>query len=284
MQAAKNLKKKNVSGNSAQGKINLIRRIVQIGAIILLLVPWFGAPMIWMGNYLASHLAGIPLADPLAAAETMLASRAFYLTSFLSALPLIVIGVFFGRVFCGWICPVHTLLEWGHTVFKRWPSSKKPVKKSVLLPTSILLGSLIGSLWVTVPLFTTFSPIGVLSRVFYFGIGLELLLVLSVILLEFFQPMFWCRRLCPVGMLYGWSGAGKLVRISLEKDRCNDCGICRTKCSMQVDPGEAGCYNTVACMNCGKCITVCSRHALRFGLNKFWERNEAEHGVSTTQP
>lgn len=274
MQATNNFKKRLIS-------VNLIRRFVQIGAIILLVIPWLGVPMVWMGNYLASHLLGIGLVDPLASLETMLASRAFYLTSFLSALPLIILAVLFGRIFCGWVCPVHTLLEWGHTFFKKWPSSKKPMKKNVLLPASLLLVSLIGSLWVAVPLFTTVSPIGVMSRLFYFGIGLELLIVLIVILLEFFQPMFWCRRLCPVGILYGCLGAGKFVGISLANDRCNDCGLCRAKCSMQVEPGITGLYNTVACMNCGKCITVCPEHALQFGLQKFWQRSDLEHGIPT---
>ncbi|MDR2736565.1 MAG: 4Fe-4S binding protein [Gracilibacteraceae bacterium] len=261
--------------------VNLVRRFVQIGAILLLMVPWFGVPMIWTGNYVASHLFGIGLADPLAAIETMLASRAFYLTSFLSALPLIIMAVILGRVFCGWVCPVHTLLEWAHTASPKWPFSKKPMKKSIILPTSILLVSLIGSLWIAIPLFTTVSPIGALSRVFYFGVVLELLLVLIVVLLEFFQPMFWCRRLCPVGILYGWLGVGKLVGITLDNDQCNDCGICQKECSMQVEPGGKGIYNAVSCMSCGKCVTVCSRNALRFSLKKYWKRNEEEHGIPT---
>ena len=276
MQAANSLKGRNVS-------VNLVRRFVQIGAIILLAVPWLGIPTVWTGNYLASHLLGVSLADPLAFMETALAGRAFYLTSFLSALPLIILAVFLGRAFCGWICPVHTLLEWSHTAVRNWPASGKPAKKSVVLPTMILLMSLVGSLWVTVPLFTTVSPVGVLSRFFYFGIGLEILLVLIVLLLEFFQPMFWCRRLCPVGILYGWLGAVKLVGISLQNDQCNDCGICRAKCSMQVEPGGPGIYNAVSCMNCGKCITGCSRNALRFSLQKFWERNDSEHGIPIRQ-
>ena len=237
--------------------------------------------MIWIGNYLASHLFGIGLADPLAVIETSLAGRAFYLSSFIAALPLIIVSVFLGRVFCGWVCPVHTLLEWAHTASPKWPFFKKTAKKNIILPTSILIIALFGSLWTAVPLFTTVSPIGALSRVIYFGILSELVLVLIVVLLEFFQPMFWCRRLCPVGILYGWLGAGKLVGISVDADQCNDCGICRTQCSMQVDPGGKGLYNTVACMNCGKCVSVCSKRALRFSLKKIWQRNEVEDGIST---
>jgi polyferredoxin len=56
--------------------------------------------------------AGIPLRlDPLAALAAMLAERR-WLTAFIPALVLVAASILLGRFWCGWLCPLGTLIDW----------------------------------------------------------------------------------------------------------------------------------------------------------------------------
>ena len=69
--------------------------------------------------------------DPLVAITSMLAGRVFIATLAL-ALITIVLTLIFGRVWCGWFCPLGTILEWTTPNPKRKPSfiDKLPIKRT----------------------------------------------------------------------------------------------------------------------------------------------------------
>ncbi|MHC4422083.1 MAG: 4Fe-4S binding protein [Planctomycetota bacterium] len=55
--------------------------------------------------------------DPLLALAAMLAARAFIAAMLLSLIT-VALTLMFGRAFCGWICPLGTLLHWSHAVLR----------------------------------------------------------------------------------------------------------------------------------------------------------------------
>jgi len=71
--------------------------------------------------------------DPLAALSAMLAGRTF-LPSLAFALVIILATLLAGRVWCGWFCPLGTILEWTTPKPKRKPGllEKLPIKKKKL--------------------------------------------------------------------------------------------------------------------------------------------------------
>lgn len=90
------------------------RRIVQLGLLVLFF--WLfrrteldaKAPLTgWEGIFFRM--------DPLVGAVAMTAGRCF-IALFWPALILLVFTVFLGRFFCGWICPLGTMLDYFHTI------------------------------------------------------------------------------------------------------------------------------------------------------------------------
>ncbi|MBN1259537.1 MAG: 4Fe-4S binding protein [Anaerolineae bacterium] len=112
-----------------------LRQIVQIASFGLFLFLFistsaFDSRRVWADLFFRF--------DPLVALTAMLAGRAWIASLSLAALTLVV-TVVFGRVWCGWVCPMGTLLEWfspkgrAHHVYARRPSEKWRMIKYVLL-------------------------------------------------------------------------------------------------------------------------------------------------------
>ncbi|ABW66157.1 4Fe-4S binding protein [Desulfosudis oleivorans] len=86
--------------------------------------------------------------DPLVAASVMLAGRAFIFL-LLPSLAVIGLTLVFGRVFCGWICPLGTLIDAGGKVIqpvRRTPLRWRAAKYMVL--TAVLVSAAFGVQWV----------------------------------------------------------------------------------------------------------------------------------------
>jgi polyferredoxin len=99
--------------------------------------------------------------DPLAALATMLAGRA-WIGSFALALVTVAATVALGRVWCGWVCPLGTLLEWcsfrgAERRAWRLPEGLRRVKYVLL--TVILVMAALGSLTLMV-----LDPLSLLTR------------------------------------------------------------------------------------------------------------------------
>jgi len=176
--------------------------------------------------------------DPLLATGAMLAARRLMLV-FAPALIIVLLTLVVGRVWCGWICPLGTILDiFGRRGNHGIPPKFRQVKYYLLF--TILFMTLFGSL-----AFMLFDPITILLRalagVIYpgiqqilVGIGVaagpapapipppanaeevlplskQLLalplasasLLLLILLLNLVERRFWCRYLCPLGGFIG---------------------------------------------------------------------------------
>ncbi|HEX9030140.1 MAG TPA: 4Fe-4S binding protein, partial [Anaerolineales bacterium] len=84
------------------------RKVVQALAMLAFLALFVSAQR---GGWPA-NLVNLPMRlDPLAALANLLASRTF-LTGSALALILLILTLVFGRAWCGWLCPLGTLLDW----------------------------------------------------------------------------------------------------------------------------------------------------------------------------
>ena len=239
-------------------KIKIFRRLIQITALIILLLPIWFTDLIWYGTYISAELFGVNLTDPLTTLEITLASRAVWTPLIISALPLILVAIIFGRVFCSYICPLNFLLE-------LLPARKKKILQARTLPLVALGIVLVLSAILSVPIFNTASPIFALMRMMIFGVGIEIILLAIVICAAFiWGQKIWCRTLCPLGAIYGLLGVKRFLAVNVDKSKCINCGRCEKVCSMGTSPLKSDFADKFLCTNCGDCIDSCPKRALRF--------------------
>jgi polyferredoxin len=142
-----------------------VRRATQVAFLLVWLVLWLAtAGLAWN-----AQLLRLPAElDPLLALAQLVASRTLTLGMLLS-LVVIVLTILFGRVWCGWICPVGTTLD----LFAFEQTNRKDTKipdswrmGKYLLLLAVLIAALFGNLSMLV-----LDPITIWIRTLTGGIG-----------------------------------------------------------------------------------------------------------------
>ncbi len=277
-------------------RYTLLRRAVQLTVLCLFIgtARWgwrvAGAPLL-DGTHSASKVAGIlPLTDPLATLERLVAGHLPTMTAGLGAVLVVILyGMLGSRTFCGWICPMNMVTD-----AASWLRNELGLKADVVrLSRHVRYGLLIAALFLSAATgtaaFEVVSPQAWLWRDLIFGTGLATLSVVSAIFTLDLALMKhgWCGHLCPLGAF--WSLVGRLspkplVQIHFDDQACTRCGDCLHVCPEPqvirfVDLAKTGRIPSGDCLNCGQCIAVCPDKALAF-KGQGTPKNKA----STTQP
>ncbi len=159
--------------------------------------------------------------------------------------------LFFGRFFCGWLCPLGCL----NGILSK-ASLKKEIPKKFRFFKYFLLFLLLASAGLGFNFAGFFDPLCLfLSAPLPWQnplLFLPLLLVLSV---NFVFPRLWCRAICPLGALLGC-----LSWFAPEGLSCSKCGKCSPSCPQGVSPSRP----EGECIRCGNCRVVCSKKDRNF--------------------
>lgn len=249
------------------------RLSVQLGVVFLIASPLAGFSF-FQGTLAAADIFGLPLADPLAALQVMLATGVAVPGFVLSAAGVTIFYFLLGgRFFCGWICPVYLVTELGDRLRKRIGAGER------LLPQVtkmwMLLLCLSGTLLSGLSFFETLSPIGIVSRAVAFGSYGGILVLAGIVLIEIiFARRVWCRSLCPLGGLYSLIGRHAPMRVGYLPERCTQCGECSQACPVEevLQPcleGDAVAVVSGDCTRCAACIDVCQEKALKVSYKFF---------------
>ncbi|MEL7566010.1 MAG: 4Fe-4S binding protein [Dehalobacterium sp.] len=202
----------------------------------------------------------------------------FYVLGFLALM-----GILFGRLLCGFLCPFGFIQDLLHKV--PLPKLKIPQKPErimqfgkylalaflvVLLP--LLAADSYGS---TVPYFCKYlCPAGTLeggiplvsmNKPLQAAIGWLFswkMLVLAVVVLSsmmIFRPF--CKYLCPLGAFYSLFNRFSFYRYYIDRNKCTDCRTCGKICHMNVEPVKTP--NHTECIRCGLCRNKCPQNAIQ---------------------
>lgn len=241
------------------------------------------------GGPWSAEIAGVSMTDPLGAAESILGRKHIAKVLLISLIIPVALTIFFGRVFCSWICPVGFLLEMTDTLRTLLKFLEVPTKNIKFPPLTkyVLLGvGLVMTFILSVPVLSYIYPPAIMNREIHelvFGIfdraeegryglwfgGLTWMsfFIGAIILFELLvSRRWWCRYVCPGGALYSLLGAARPIRVKLVEQKCTRCADCIVACPMGLNPMNNA--MGMECDNCGLCISSCHDDALTYGIRR----------------
>jgi ferredoxin-type protein NapH len=168
------------------------------------------------------------------------------------------IAFFRGRQWCNWYCPRGSFAD---SLMKKI-SPARPLPQ--LFRTTGLRVAVL-SLLMTV---LTFRIAGLWPDPYaigkFFMVLLTVTTAVGVVLAMVFHHRAWCA-ICPIGSLSSWVSRNKYP-LTVDQDRCIECGACAKICPMQLAPEKLEGMSTQGdCVKCGLCIAACGKEALTLG-------------------
>jgi len=185
------------------------------------------------------------------------------------ALALVVVTVLFGRVFCGWMCPLGAVIDAAGILRGRRPRNSLAGRLSRVRFWVLMM--VIGAAVAGVNLAGWLDPLVMGSRAIHLGRGAPLdwaaatigwTLIAAVIGLVFLAPRFWCRTLCPLGAILSLFARMAPYRRRVAES-CTQCGECSAVCPM----GRSGIeISSIECITCRRCEAACPEQATGFAF------------------
>ncbi|MFA5570146.1 MAG: 4Fe-4S binding protein [Sphaerochaetaceae bacterium] len=164
------------------------------------------------------------------------------------------LSLFFSRFYCGWLCPINTLIT-----PIRWIKKKKKVKRSKMpswitsgVPRIIVLLLFLGTMGFV---FTTDKKLPVLP----------VLLILGVVISTFFDEALWHRYLCPYGTILSLPARFSKWAMTIDKTACNNCTRCARVCpAHSIVKEDKHRIIKAECLVCHECERVCAQEAITY--------------------
>mgnify|MGYP000907994391 FL=1 len=254
----------------------ILRRLTQLSIIFMFLSGPLWNTWILKGNYSGSLLFdSIPMTDPLMTAEMLSAGYMPEWTTILGALILVALyAVVASKAFCSWVCPLNIVTD-SAAWLRRKLGIRQSAKLSRNLRYGILAMILVGSAISGTLLWEWINPVAALGRVFVYGLGATLWLILVVFLFDLLIVEHgWCGHLCPIGATYALIGAKSLLKVKvIDRARCDRCMDCYNVCPepqvlrlpLHGDAEDSQIILSKDCITCGRCIDVCAENVFKFG-------------------
>lgn len=230
--------------------------------------------------------------NPLLFITLSIASRSF-VSGMLLSIILIILTLLLGRIFCGFICPLGTMIDLFDNILvkkrinlnknnlqNRWFIITKSTKYIVLL--FILISALFGISFVhffdPLVIFERFLTFVMLPAVTYFADSFSnikiffanetvfvLLYVIGILGSGIFVSRFWCQYLCPLGGLLSILSKIAIFKFLFTKD-CSSCSLCRKVCptdaiNLKTDDIDAG-----ECITCFRCQYECPDRVIKYRM------------------
>ena len=227
---------------------------------------------------------------------------------------LLLITLFFGRVYCSTLCPLGTFQDIVRRIANLFKTKKqrrldyaKPHNywRYGILTLAIALfiaGSTTIILWLDPysnygriaenlfkPLVVSGNnllthirpsvPFFTMNEVTGAAILTAAIIFLLLIVFSAFRGRLWCNTICPVGSLLGLISRYSIFRLGIDKDACTSCTLCEKQCKSQCIDIKTQQIDSSRCVQCMDCMQVCKSSAISY--NYLFAKN-TEKPVQTT--
>ncbi len=164
------------------------------------------------------------------------------------------IGSFFlGRIYCGWFCPINTVMN-GVTRIKKMLGIKKQRTPGALTRP-----------WVRYTVLVLFLALFAFSMITGRAVpALPALFTVGVVITIFFPEELWHHYLCPYSTILSLPSKVSKYSMVIDQSNCNSCGICRKVCpadAVQVCD-KLYAIDKSSCLICHDCAVKCGENAI----------------------
>lgn len=286
-------------------KIRIVCAVVFFTLITALLLDFSGTLHAWLG-----WMARVQFLPALLAMNVGVVAGLLLLT------------LVFGRVYCSVICPLGVMQDiFGHLgrtgKKKKYRYSYSPALSWLRWGVLVLfVAAMIMGVGAFVAIFAPYSAYGrivqnllqpiyigvnnifaylaerVGSYAFYerevwvrsvptFVVAVMTLVVLGI--LAWRNGRTYCNTVCPVGTVLGWVSRFSWLKIHIDTDRCNGCGLCARSCKAACIDPKAHNVDYSRCVTCGDCIGACHQDAISY-VHKAARREEPAASAGNDTP
>lgn len=216
---------------------------------------------------------------------------------------LAVLTLVFGRIYCSVICPLgvfQDVVSWlsGQRKKKRYRFSYSPAKTRLRYGVlALFIVSMIAGIGSLVALLAPYSAYGRIAQNLFapvYGWGNNLLAYFSeransyafyekevwlrslptfiiavatfftLIVLAWRNGRTYCNTICPVGTILSFLARFSWLKIHIDDEKCNKCGLCSRSCKAACIDYKNHKVDYSRCVVCGDCIEKCHKHAISF--------------------
>ena len=191
---------------------------------------------------------------------------------------LFVSGIFLGRAWCAWVCPVAGIGKLCATINNRRVNRKRlaVIRYSIfavwfgfLLAGFVLAGGIKGF----DPFYMTENIISVDAPgryiIYYAVLAIIFVLTIAVGRRGACHTICWMSPFLTAGTLVGRALHVPQLTIRSAPDNCIDCALCTRKCPMSIDVQreiKTGRVQALDCIRCGECVDGCPKGVLRYSM------------------
>lgn len=169
----------------------------------------------------------------------------------------LILAVVFGRFYCGYICPMNTLMIYTEKFSQKFGIQRKKIPKIFQWK---YMSAII--------FFLTIIIMIVSKKVLDKNIPIILVfLIFSVITTIFFKQELFHNQFCPFGFLQSLFGRRSIYSYKVEEEKCIGCKLCEKSCptkAIKVMENKKAIINKELCLQCGNCKEVCPKNAINY--------------------
>lgn len=167
----------------------------------------------------------------------------------------VVATIILSRIYCGWICPINTIIK-----ATNWIKNKLHIK-------SFKIPKFLEKNWIRYIIlalfFATFAFTMISGRKLPV---LPIVVAIGVIISLFFPEELWHRYLCPYGTILSLPGSKSMHYLQIDKNKCTSCGLCKKVCPAKAVNKEDKNYDIIKkdCLVCMECERKCPVNAIEY--------------------
>ncbi|MBA7618116.1 hypothetical protein ES703_25437 [subsurface metagenome] len=183
-----------------------------------------------------------------------------------------IIGSFFGRMSCGWLCPFGFLQDILHKIKVpklRFSNRFSWLRYAVLIILVVIIPYLTLEPW-----FSKLCPVGTieagipwlilqppLRELIGWLFGLKILILIFFLVWSIVTSRPFCRFICPLGAIYSIFNKISAFQFKIDEEVCIKCEKCNQVCPMKIDVLKGS--QQSQCIRCMECVKACPKDAIK---------------------